>query len=68
MTFSFSPPTEKVRHPKTLLRKEIVEVIFPTVTSSATCPIGGRKALLYPVTWGEGVFTLMPNGLPDNND
>ncbi|HWO40286.1 MAG TPA: DUF4388 domain-containing protein [Candidatus Eisenbacteria bacterium] len=29
----------------------------------ATCPIGdGEKALLYPVTWGEGSFTLLPNG------
>jgi hypothetical protein len=31
----------------------------------ATCPIGeGEKALLYPVTWGEGTYTLMPNGAP----
>lgn len=29
----------------------------------ATCPIGeGEKALLYPVTWGEGTFNLLPNG------
>jgi hypothetical protein len=29
----------------------------------ATCPIGdGERALLYPVTWGEGTFTLQPNG------
>lgn len=29
----------------------------------ATCPIGeGEKALLYPVTWGEGNFVLQPNG------
>ena len=29
----------------------------------ATCPIGeGEKALLYPVTWGEGTFSLLPNG------
>jgi hypothetical protein len=29
----------------------------------ATCPIGdGEKALLYPVTWGEGTFALLPNG------
>ena len=29
----------------------------------ATCPIGdGEKALVYPVTWGEGTFTLMPDG------
>ncbi|MGE5216354.1 MAG: DUF4388 domain-containing protein [Chloroflexota bacterium] len=31
----------------------------------ATCPIGeGEKALLYPVTWGEGTFSLQPNGVP----
>jgi hypothetical protein len=30
----------------------------------ATCPIGdGEKALLYPVTWGEGTFALLPNGV-----
>lgn len=44
--------------------KENVEVYF--VDGSivhATCPIGdGEKALVYPVTWGEGTFTLMPNG------
>jgi hypothetical protein len=29
----------------------------------AKCPIGeGEKALLYPVTWGEGSFNLLPNG------
>lgn len=29
----------------------------------ANCPIGeGEKALLYPVTWGEGSFDLLPNG------
>ena len=29
----------------------------------AKCPIGeGEKALLYPVTWGEGNFNLLPNG------
>lgn len=29
----------------------------------AKCPIGeGEKALLYPVTWGEGTFNLLPNG------
>lgn len=44
--------------------KEIVEVyIADGNIIHATCPIGdGEKALLYPVTWGEGVFTLMPNG------
>ncbi len=46
--------------------KENVEVFF--VDGSivhATCPIGdGEKALLYPVTWGEGTFTLLPNGAP----
>jgi len=44
--------------------KENVDVYF--VDGSivhATCPIGdGEKALVYPVTWGEGTFTLMPNG------
>jgi hypothetical protein len=31
----------------------------------ATCPIGdGEKAILYPVTWGEGTFALVPNGKP----
>ena len=46
--------------------KETVEVYF--VDGSivhATCPIGdGEKALLYPVTWGEGTFSLVPNGAP----
>jgi hypothetical protein len=44
--------------------KETVEVyIADGNIIHATCPIGdGEKALLYPVTWGEGVFTLMPNG------
>ena len=44
--------------------KENVEVYF--VDGSivhATCPIGdGEKALVYPVTWGEGTFALLPNG------
>ena len=46
--------------------KETVEVhIADGNIIHATCPIGeGEKALLYPVTWGEGVFTLMPNGTP----
>jgi hypothetical protein len=46
--------------------KEIVEVyIADGNIIHATCPIGeGEKALLYPVTWGEGVFTLTPNGTP----
>jgi hypothetical protein len=31
----------------------------------ATCPIGdGEKALLYPVTWTEGIFALVSNGTP----
>ncbi len=31
----------------------------------ATCPIGaGEKALLYPVTWGDGTFHLQANGTP----
>ncbi len=30
----------------------------------AKCPIGeGEKALLYPVTWDEGTFNLLPNGI-----
>jgi len=29
----------------------------------ATCPIGeGEKAIYYPVTWGDGTFTLQANG------
>lgn len=29
----------------------------------ATCPIGdGERALVYPVTWGEGTFAFLPNG------
>jgi len=44
--------------------RENVEVYF--VDGSivhATCPIGdGEKALVYPVTWGEGTFTMVPNG------
>src|SRR5262245_66081358 len=46
--------------------KETVEVyISEGNIIHATCPIGeGEKALLYPVTWGEGAFTLMPNGTP----
>jgi hypothetical protein len=46
--------------------KETVEVyIADGNIIHATCPIGeGEKALLYPVTWGEGNFTLMPNGSP----
>jgi hypothetical protein len=44
--------------------KETVEVYFNGGDIvHATCPIGdGEKALLYPVTWGEGTFTLLPNG------
>jgi Domain of unknown function (DUF4388) len=46
--------------------KETVEVyISDGNIIHATCPIGeGEKALLYPVTWGEGAFTLMPNETP----
>ena len=46
--------------------KETVEVyIADGNIIHATCPIGeGEKALLYPVTWGEGVFTLTANGTP----
>jgi hypothetical protein len=42
--------------------KETVEVFFNEgEIIHATCPIGeGEKALLYPVTWGEGTFNLLP--------
>ena len=44
--------------------KESVEVFLTDgEIVHATCPIGeGEKALLYPVTWGEGSFDLQPNG------
>ena len=44
--------------------KETVEVFLTDGNIvHATCPIGdGDKALLYPVTWGEGPFNLQPNG------
>jgi hypothetical protein len=44
--------------------KETVEVFLTEgKIIHATCPIGeGEKALLYPVTWGEGTFILQPNG------
>jgi hypothetical protein len=44
--------------------KETVEVFLTDgKIIHATCPIGdGDKALLYPVTWGEGTFHLQPNG------
>jgi hypothetical protein len=46
--------------------KEAVEVFLDNGDIvHATCPIGeGEKALLYPVTWGEGTFHLQPNGAP----
>lgn len=46
--------------------KETVEVyLVDGAIIHATCPIGdGEKALLYPVTWGEGSFALLPNGTP----
>ena len=46
--------------------KETVEFYFADgEIIHATCPIGeGEKAILYPVTWGEGTFTLLPNGTP----
>jgi hypothetical protein len=46
--------------------KEIVEVyISDGNIIHAICPIGeGEKAILYPVTWDEGIFTLLPNGTP----
>lgn len=44
--------------------KESVEVFLSEgKIVHATCPIGeGDKALLYPVTWGEGTFSLQANG------
>ena len=44
--------------------KESVEVFLTDGRIvHAICPIGeGEKALLYPVTWGEGTFNLQPNG------
>jgi hypothetical protein len=44
--------------------KENVEVYFQEGNIiHATCPIGdGEKAILYPVTWGDGSFSLFPNG------
>ena len=46
--------------------KETVEIyLVDGSIIHATCPIGdGEKALLYPVTWGEGTFSLVPNGTP----
>lgn len=46
--------------------KETVEVyLVDGSIIHATCPIGdGEKAILYPVTWGEGSFALLPNGTP----
>ena len=42
--------------------KETVEVYLSDgIILHATCPIGeGEKALLYPVTWSDGTFTLQP--------
>src|SRR6266545_959957 len=44
--------------------KETVEVyLIDGKIVHATCPIGeGDKALLYFVTWGEGIFNLYFNG------
>jgi len=44
--------------------KETVEVFFNSgVIVHATCPIGdGEKALLYPLTWADGTFSLEPDG------
>jgi hypothetical protein len=46
--------------------KESVEVFLNDgKIVHATCPIGdGDKALLYPVTWNEGSFSLHSNGTP----
>ena len=50
--------------------KETVEVyLVDGSIIHATCPIGdGEKALLYPVTWGEGNFALLPAGTPPVSD
>ena len=44
--------------------KESVEIFLADGNIvHATCPIGeGEKALLYPVTWGEGTFNMAPDG------
>ena len=43
---------------------ETVEVFFDEGhIVHATCPIGeGERAVYYPVTWGEGTFSLLANG------
>ena len=43
---------------------ETVEVFFNVGDIvHATCPIGdGEKAIYYPLTWGDGTFTLQANG------
>jgi Domain of unknown function (DUF4388) len=49
---------------KLIRGKETVEVYLSEGNIvHAKCPIGeGEKALLYPVTWGDGTFNLLPNG------
>ena len=44
--------------------KEAVEIFFASGNIvHANCPIGeGEKALLYPVTWDEGTFSLLSDG------
>jgi uncharacterized protein (UPF0147 family) len=44
--------------------KEVVEIFFTSGNIvHANCPIGeGEKALLYPVTWDEGTFSLLADG------
>jgi hypothetical protein len=44
--------------------KEAVEIFFTSGNIvHANCPIGdGEKALLYPITWDEGTFSLLPDG------
>jgi hypothetical protein len=44
--------------------KEAVEIFFTSGNIvHANCPIGeGEKALLYPVTWDEGTFSLLADG------
>ena len=46
--------------------KETVEVFFTGgAIVHATCPVGeGEKALLYPATWSDGTFNLLPDGAP----
>lgn len=46
--------------------KEVVDIFLAKGDIvHATCPIGeGEKSVLYPVTWSEGTFVLLPNSSP----